>query len=135
MKARALWTVAPGVAEIRDHTLPTPAEAQALVITRASGISRGTESVCWNIQRSRADRLVTWLFARSPLGTLVMDPSAARMRLERGPIEITTPRAVPKAMLSHPKGGALAVIGHVERAWSCSFLDGKSSTQTSTFVV
>jgi hypothetical protein len=41
--------------------------------------------------------------------------------------------ALPKAMLSHPKGGALAVIGHVERAWSCSFLDGKSSTQTSTF--
>ncbi len=41
--------------------------------------------------------------------------------------------ALPKAMLSHPKGGALAVIGHVERAWTCSFLAGKSSLQTATF--
>lgn len=42
-QARALWTVAPGVAEIRAHDLPAPAPDQALVVTRASGISRGTE--------------------------------------------------------------------------------------------
>jgi threonine dehydrogenase-like Zn-dependent dehydrogenase len=43
MKARALWTVAPGVAEIRESELGKPAPDQALVVTRASGISRGTE--------------------------------------------------------------------------------------------
>ena len=43
MKARALWTVAPGVAEFRTEELAVPGPGQALVVTRASGISRGTE--------------------------------------------------------------------------------------------
>ena len=43
MIARALWSVAPGRAELREEALPARAPDQALVRTRVTGISRGTE--------------------------------------------------------------------------------------------
>ena len=43
MKATALWTVAAGIAELREEVLPPRGLDQALVRTRASALSRGTE--------------------------------------------------------------------------------------------
>ncbi len=40
---------------------------------------------------------------------------------------------LPKKLLAHPKGGALAVIGHVDRAWGASFLWNENIEQTTTF--
>jgi len=41
--ARALWTIAPGIAELRPEALPPRAPDQVLARMLASGISRGTE--------------------------------------------------------------------------------------------
>ena len=41
--------------------------------------------------------------------------------------------SLPRRMLSLPKGGALAVVGHVERAWGVSFYWGRAGAQTQVF--
>ncbi|MGV9253825.1 zinc-dependent alcohol dehydrogenase [Streptomyces sp. NPDC003697] len=43
--ARAFWLRSPGHGEIRDVTLPDPAEDEVLVRTLWSGVSRGTETL------------------------------------------------------------------------------------------
>ena len=83
---------------------------------------------------------VAFLFACYGAGTPELDEFAAQAFKDRQAI---APRpfvaALPNAMLSRPKGGALAVIGHVERAWGHSFLwagtggKGKSGAQLAVF--
>ena len=63
MKARALWTIAAGVAEIRTHDLTTPGPNQALVVTRASAISRGTERLVFTGRVPESQ----WPAMRAPL--------------------------------------------------------------------
>ena len=67
--------------------------------------------------------LVAFLLTNYSAGTPRLDDFAHQSFQEPQPI---APRAfvarLPQRLLGHPKGGALAVIGHVERAWTTSFV-------------
>jgi NADPH:quinone reductase-like Zn-dependent oxidoreductase len=63
VKARALWTVAPGRAELRDEILPGLQSGQARVRTIATVLSRGTERLVFNGLVSRSE----WERMRAPL--------------------------------------------------------------------
>jgi hypothetical protein len=71
------------------------------------------------------DGLVAFFFACYGAGTPRLD-AFRRNPGEQPPTIADEPfvARLPKALLSHTGGGALAVIGHIERAWGWSFLAG-----------
>jgi hypothetical protein len=80
--------------------------------------------------------LVTFHFACYGAGTPSIDdfPERKSMTVSGDPIApFPFVAALPKQLLSQMKGGALAVIAHVERAWTCSFLMSDYSPQTEVF--
>lgn len=83
---------------------------------------------------ARVHGLVCFHFACFSAGT----PEADRFSYDPGaPPQALAPNpffsALPQALLSHPNGGALGVIGHVERAWQNSIITAGAGTQLLPF--
>lgn len=82
--------------------------------------------------------LLAFHFACFGAGTPDLDDFPHLKNLNRSERTTIAPRPfvarLPQRLLGHPRGGALAVIGHVERAWGCSFFGGgKLGRQLQTF--
>ena len=87
-------------------------------------------------EAARLQGLVVFHFACHGVGTPALDEFAMR---DGQPPRALSPEPfvarLPQRLLSHPGGGALAVIGHVERAWAYSFLGRQSQSQTQAFEI
>jgi len=83
---------------------------------------------------ARLHGLVAFLFACYGAGTPGYDNFLSDR--SRGPMKIAEQpfvAALPQRLLSHPNGGALAVLGHVERAWGYSIEPPGVGTQLQPF--
>jgi hypothetical protein len=83
---------------------------------------------------ARLSGAMAFFFACYGAGTPRTDDFPHLASRERIPLaEKAFVSRLPERLLSHPKGGMLAIVGHVERAWGYSFAWEKAGSQLAVF--
>jgi peptidase C25-like protein len=82
-------------------------------------------------EEARLGGLISFHFACYSAGMPMWDEYRMHERVPLAPHPFVS--RLSQRLLAHPAGGALAVIGHVEKAWEYSFLWEKAGRQTQVF--
>jgi hypothetical protein len=137
-----LFTGSHGMGFPKDHSLQMSSQG-ALLCQDWPGPREWRQAIPPDFYFSAADLgadaklfgLLAFCFACYGAGTPRLDEFARQAfkdtRAEIAPKAFLS--ALPRRMLTHPNGGALAVVGHIDRAWGYSFHWGKAGKQLQTF--
>jgi hypothetical protein len=119
-----LFTASHGVGWPKGDALQRPAQGALLCQdwTGFGGVKRAHYLTAADVaDDAHVHGLVAFLFACFGAGTPAFDPFLERGQV--GPVGLAEEpftAALPQRLLSHPRGSALAVVGHVDRAWGFS---------------
>jgi ribosome-associated translation inhibitor RaiA len=100
---------------------------------RSGAIKRDYYFAAENIgDDARLSGMIAFFFACYGGGTPQYDEFARQNDLAQDIADHPFVANLPRRMLTHPNGGALAVLGHIERAWGYSFMENNEK-QLNTF--
>lgn len=132
-----LFTASHGMGWPKDDARQRPAQGALLCqdwagfgqVTPAHYLTAGEVT-----DAAKVGGVVAFLFACYGAGTPATDNFLTERN--RGPVAVASApfvAALPQRLLSHPNGGALAVVGHVERAWGYSIRPSGPAAQIGPF--